>query len=179
MAGKCGTVRCLSEGPREGHAAFSHWKLLIAHRSLAMAALTVIAMVACAGQPLYPIAQPPAAAGYRAPYEAVWNATLGSLGVVPPRFVDRAQGRIVTDTFSFTMPVQGGGGGRGGGGVVTQVLSVSMDILVRPTPDGLTAVQAQTTIHQAMEYGFWPVAGGPNSPEGDLFARIASRLQQR
>jgi hypothetical protein len=126
---------------------------------------------------VYPIVQPPAAVAFPAPYEAVWNATLGSVGVVPPRFVDRAQGRIVTDSFSFIMPVQMGGGR--GGSVVTQVLTVSMDILVRPTPEGPTAVQAQTTIHQATEYGFWPAAGGPNSPEGDLFARIASRLDQR
>lgn len=149
----------------------------IVYWAWATAVLATGVAAACAGQPLYPIVQPQAAAGFRAPYEVVWNTTLASLGVVQPRLVDRAQGRIVTDTFSFTMPVQGGGGR--GGSVVTQVLTVSMDILVRPTPEGLTAVQAQTTIHQAMQYGFWPVAGGPNSPEGDLFARIASRLEQR
>ncbi len=36
----------------------------------------------------------------------------------------------------------------------------------------------EATIHNALEYGFWPGAGGPNSPEGDLFARIAARLGQ-
>ncbi len=152
------------------------WKLVIGHWSFAMAAATAIA--GCAGQPVYPVLSPPTAATFRAPYEAVWNATLASLGVVPPRLVDRAQGHIVTGQFNFTMPVQAGGG-RGGGSVVTQVLWVSMDILVRPAPGGLTAVQAQTTIHNALEYGFWPGPGGPDSPEGDLFARIASRLDQR
>src|SRR5574341_1876628 len=86
--------------------------------------LATTVAAACAGQPLYPIVQPPAAATFRAPYEAVWNATLASVGVAPPRLVDRAQGRIVTDTFNFIMPVQLGGGR--GGSEVTQVLTVSM-----------------------------------------------------
>ena len=140
-----------------------------------MAAAAAIA--GCAGQPVYPILSPPAAAAFRAPYETVWNATLQSMGV-PPRLVDRAHGHIVTDQFSFIMPVQAGGGRRGGS-VATQIFWVSMDILVRPEPEGFTAVQAHTTIHNALEYGFWPGAGGPNSPEGDLFARIAARLAGR
>jgi hypothetical protein len=131
----------------------------------------------CAGQPLYPLSLPPAATAFRAPYGAVWNATLASIGVAPPRFVDPARGRIITDRFSFALPVQTGMG-IGGAGIATQVLQVSMDILVRPTPEGLIAVQAQTTVYDALQYGFWPGAGGPNSPEGDLFARIASRLGQ-
>jgi len=56
---------------------------------------------------------------------------------------------------------------------------VSMDILVHPAPDGTTTVRTQITIHDAQQYGFWPEAGGPNSPEGDLFARIASHLAGR
>ncbi len=163
-------------GARRAPTAFGHLALVTCLCVLATAVL--LTAEGCAGQPLYPIVMPPAATAFRAPYEAVWNATLASIGVSPPRLVDRSQGRIVTDTFSFTMPVQAGGGRRIGS-VVTQVLQVSMEILVLPTPDGATGVQAQTTVHSAMEYGFWPVAGGPNSPEGDLFARIAARLDQR
>jgi hypothetical protein len=145
-------------------------------RAGALAALVGLIPAACAGQPIYPVVSPPAATVFRAPYEAVWNATLQSLGVVRPVVVDQAQGHIVTDQFTFDMPVQGG---MRGGSVFIQILWVSMDILVRPAPDGATAVQAQTTIHDAQQYGFWPGAGGPNSPEGDLFARIASRLPGR
>jgi hypothetical protein len=142
-----------------------------------LAALLGLFPAACAGQPIYPIVTAPAAAGFRAPYEAVWNATLQSLGAVRPALVDRPNGHIVTERYSFTMPVQGGGGR--GGSVITQVLNVSLDIQVRPAQDGATAVQAQTTVHDALEYGFMPGPGGPNSPEGDLFARIADRLAGR
>ena len=138
----------------------------------------VILLAGCAGGPVYPVVSPPTVTTFRVPYEAVWNATVQSIGVVPPVFVDRTQGRIVTDKFSFSMPVQVAGG-RGSGSVVTQVLTVSLDIRVLPTADGATAVHAQTTIHDALEYGFWPMAGGPNSPEGDLYARLASRLSSR
>lgn len=130
------------------------------------------------GGPIYPVISPPTATPFRAPSDAVWNAALQSLGAAPPVLVDRTQGRIVTDRFSFTLPVQAVGGRRNGG-VTTQVLQVSMDIRVLPTPEGLTAVHAQTIIHDALEYGFWPMAGGPNSPEGDLYARIAQRLGGR
>jgi len=158
-----------------GHAAAdaggrpTRWPALVAAASLAL--------VGCAGQPLYPVLSPPAAAAFRAPYEAVWSATLESLGAVPPVSADRSRGKIVTGTYSFTMPVHVGGGHQGS--VATQGLWVSLEILVRPTPEGLTAVQAQTTIHDALTYGFWPGPGGPNSPEGDLFARIAARLPGR
>ncbi len=139
--------------------------------------LAALALAGCAGQPVYPVLSPPATAVFRAPYEAVWNATLQSVGVTPLRLVDRPQGHIVTEEFSYTMPVQAAG--RRGGSVATQVLWVSLDILVRPTAEGSTAVQAQSTIHRALEYGLWPGPGGPNSPEGDLFARIDARLPRR
>lgn len=142
-----------------------------------LAALVGLIPTACAGQSMYPVVSPPAGTAFRAPYEAVWDATLQSLGVVRPAIADRAQGRIVTDRYTFMMPVQGGGGRTGS--AFMQVLSVSLEILVRPAPEGATAVQVQTTIHDAQQYGFWPGAGGPNSPEGDLFARIASRLAGR
>ncbi|HYB73749.1 MAG TPA: hypothetical protein VED18_10275 [Candidatus Sulfotelmatobacter sp.] len=143
----------------------------------ALAALVGLIHAACAGQPIYPVISPPAATAFRAPHEAVWNATLQSLGIVPPAVVDPAQGHIVTGQFTYDMPVQGGG--MRGGGAFIQILRVSMDILVHPAPDGTTTVRAQTTIHDAQQYGFWPGAGGPNSPEGDLFARIASHLAGR
>ena len=161
----------LAAAKRHADAGIGHWTL-----GIGLCAAAALVPVGCAGQPLYPFTLPPAATAFRAPYGAVWNAALASIGVAPPRFVDPAQGRIVTDRFSFTLPVQAGMGR--GGGVATQVLQVSMDIFVRPTPEGLIAVQAQTTVYDALQYGFWPAAGGPNSPEGDLFARIASRLGQ-
>ena len=143
----------------------------------ALAAFAALALTGCAGQPAYPVLSAPAATVFRAPCEAVWNATLQSLGVTPLRLVDRPQGHIVTEHFSYTMPVQAAA--RRGGSVATQVLWVSLDILVRPTAEGATAVQAQTTIHNALEYGLWSGPGGPNSPEGDLFARIDARLLRR
>ena len=83
-------------------------------RAGALAAMVGLIPAACAGQPIYPVVSPPAATAFRAPYEAVWNAALQSLGIVRPVLVDRAQGHIVTDQFTFDMPVQGGGM-RGGG----------------------------------------------------------------
>lgn len=152
-----------------------HWTSDLGHWTLAMVAA---AIAGCAGGPIYPIVSSPVATTFRAPYEAVWSAALEAIGVVQPQLVDRTQGRIVTEPFSFNLPVHAGGGGRGSGSVATQVLWVSLDIRVLPAEGGAIAVHAQTTIHRALEYGFWPQPGGPNSPEGDLFARIAARLRQ-
>lgn len=137
----------------------------------------LVAMAGCAGAPLYPVVSTPTVTPFRAPYEAVWQATLQSLGITPLRLVDRAQGRIVTEPFAFHLPVQAGGGRRNGS-VTSQVLWVSLDIRVLPAPEGATAVHAQSIIHHALEYGFWPQAGGPNSPEADLYSRIAERLSR-
>ncbi len=75
----------------------------------ALAPLMGLVPAACAGRPIYPVISPPAATAFRAPYEAVWNATLQSLGIVPPAVVDPAQGHIVTGQFTYDMPVQGDG----------------------------------------------------------------------
>ena len=141
-------------------------------------AVAAALIAGCAGQvPVSPEVSPPAERVFRAPYEAVWSATLRSLGVIPPALVDAPHGRIVTGVFDFNLPVQAGMGRSGS--VASQILSVSMDILVRPTPEGFTAVQAQTVVHHSMLTGFRPEPGGPNSPEGDLFARISDRLNGR
>jgi len=69
--------------------------------------------------------------------------------------------------------------GGGGMGFTMNPLLVSMEIHVRRTPEGSTAVEVRSTIYDAQQYGAWPGPGGPNSPEGDLFARIADRLGKR
>ena len=123
---------------------------------------------------LYPIQLPQASAAFNAPYEAVWQATVTSLGAAQPVLLDRPSGRIVTGQFTFSLPVGGGGMG-----FSMNPLLVSMEIHVRRTPEGSTAVEVRSTIYDAQQYGAWPGPGGPNSPEGDLFARIADRLGKR
>ncbi len=136
---------------------------------LTIAALWV-GVAACAGSaaPRQPVALPQVGSTYAAPYEAVWDATLRSLGVVRTRVADKATGRIETEPFTFAYTV---GAGLDAG---TQVISVSFRIQVVRAADNRTEVLVTPSIHDSFLSGFTP--GPTNNPWQDLFARIRSNL---
>ncbi len=127
-------------------------------------------LAACAGAAAarQPVALPQVGDTYAAPYDAVWNATLRSLGVVKPRVADKATGQIETEPFTFAYTV---GAGLDAG---TQVISVSFSIRVARAADNRTEVQVTPAIHDSFLSGFTP--GPTNNPWQDLFARIRSNL---
>ncbi len=166
--------------------------------SLAMAAAVLAAAAAgCAGVPRGPQVLSAVSDTFAAPYDAVWDATLRSLGVVRPIVVDKAAGRIETEVFTYTFfmtdvptrphgPVflaslasqnvllaQDGGADN----KPTQVVWIAMLISVSRVADNRTQVQVEPRIHHALLGGFTP--GPTNSPWVDLFAKIRSHLGTR
>ncbi len=154
----------------------------------------------CASAPRQPVLLPPVAETFPAPYDAVWDATVQSLGVIRLRIAQKGVGLIETEPFPFTYVMgsnapgrqeaplllasndpgslvlaQGGGSG---GTRPTQVVWIAMLITVsRTTPDA-TQVQVEPRLHDALIPGaFTP--GPYNSPWGDLFARIRNALGRR
>jgi hypothetical protein len=98
---------------------------------------------------------------YAASYNAVWLATLKSLGTIQPVVADEARGRIETEQHTFFI-------GRG------QVLWISLAITVNRTDDQHTVVQVQARVQDELLTGFLP--GVTNNPWADLFARIQGTL---
>ncbi len=130
--------------------------------------LSVGVSVATAREPLV---LPPVGDAYAASYDAVWDATLKSLGVLKLPVADKAGGRIETEEFPFAYVVGGSQGGN------TQVIWITMRISVSRAADNRTLVQVEPRINYALLAGFTP--GPTNNPWGDLFARIRDRLGVR
>jgi hypothetical protein len=106
-----------------------------------------------------------AGATLAAPYDAVWDATLDSLGAAKPPVADKRQGRIETDVFPFRVDF------------ANQVIWVSFAITI--TADGAqrTRVQVLPLVHDALLDDIMP--GPVQNPWVDLFARIDDRLGHR
>lgn len=121
--------------------------------------------------PREPLALPQVGETYAAPYDAVWEATLKSLGAVHPVVADKAAGRIETAEFSFAFVVGGSQAGN------TQVLWISMRITVSRGGPDRTYVLVEPRVHDALLAGFTP--GPTNNPWADLFARIRMNLGVR
>ncbi len=136
-----------------------------------LAAGAALIAVACAGVPRSPEVPPGLSETFRAPYDAVWGATLRSLGMAPLRVGDKASGRIETDVFAFVFSVGSGGP------PPTQVVWINLTVQVRATEPEATQVEIQARLHQTLLEGFYP-AGDINSPWGDLFAKIRGYLAQ-
>lgn len=138
-----------------------------------MVAVTTVALAAAAGRamPREPLVLPQVGETYAAPFDAVWEATLKSLGAVKPVVADRAAGRIETAEFSFAFVVAGSQAGN------TQVLWISMRITVSRGGPDRTYVLVEPRIHDALLAGFTP--GPTNNPWADLFARIRMNLGVR
>ncbi|HEY7678571.1 MAG TPA: hypothetical protein VIG69_15970 [Candidatus Methylomirabilis sp.] len=131
---------------------------------------------------------------FAAPYDAVWDATLRSLGVLKPLVADKATGRIETEVFPFTFfmtdapsrprePVRLASLDAGpallaqsgaGDNKPTQVLWISMRITVSRAGENRTDVQVEPRIHDSLLSGYTP--GPTNNPWSDLFARIRGNL---
>jgi len=141
-------------------------KLFVAF-TLGLAALPLaVAVTAAAAR--QPLALPQVGATFAAPYDAVWAATLRSLGIVKLPVADKATGRIETEQFSFAFPIGSGQGGN------TQVLWIALRIEVSRAGNGRTNVRVQPLVHDALLYGLTP--GPTNNPWADLFAKIRAQL---
>lgn len=112
-----------------------------------------------------PLVLPTVGATFGAPYEAVWDAARGSLGAVRLPVVDKAQGRIESEPYSFAFPA---------GGDATQVIWVSLAITVSREDAQHTNVLVQPLVHDALLAGFTP--GPTNNPWQDFFARMEDSL---
>ena len=166
---------------------------------LAAAAILASGLAACASAPRQPVALPPVAETFPAAYDAVWDATLQSLGVIRVLVAQKGVGLIETEPFPFTYTVGRRGPERqdapltltsnGPGGIVlaqsgsggsrpTQVVWIAMLITLSRTAPDATQVQVEPRVHDALIPGaFMP--GPYNSPWGDLFARIRNALGHR
>jgi hypothetical protein len=138
-----------------------------------MTALLAVALPAAGGlaAPRQPTVLPTVGDTIAAPYDAVWDATLKSLGIVKVLAADKAAGRIETETFPFVYIVGGSNHGN------TQVIWVDLRITMSRAADNATLVQVEPRIHDSLLNGFTP--GPTNNPWLDLFAKIRTRLSTR
>ena len=113
-----------------------------------------------------PLVLPTVGATFGATYETEWEAARGSLGVVRLPVVDKAQGRIESEPYSFAFPA---------GGDATQVIWVSLAITVSRGDGEHTNVLVQPRVHDALLTGFMP--GPTNNPWQDFFARMEDSLR--
>ena len=143
---------------------------LIGSLLLSVAAL-MLAVGAASAMPQEPLMLPQVGDAYAASYDAVWEATLKSLGVLKVVAADKTGGRIETEAFPFTFTT---GGGQG---LATQVAWIAMRITVSRAADNRTVVQVEPQIHHALLAGFTP--GPTNNPWVDLFLRIRDHLGMR
>ena len=161
------------------------------------AAILAAAVGGCAGVPRGPEILATVSETFAAPYDAIWDATLKSLGVVRLLVADKAAGRIETEVFTYTffmtetpMPPQGAvllaslaprgvrlAQGGGGDNKPTQVVWIAMLITVSRAAENRTQVQVEPRIHYSLLAGFTP--GPTNNPWVDLFAKIRSHLATR
>ena len=128
-------------------------------------AATVAASAAASREPLI---LPTVTETYAAPYDAVWEATIKSLGAVKPVVAEKAQGRIESGVFSYRF---------GFADDASQIIWISFAITVSGTDARSTAVQVQTRVHDMLLTGILP--GPISNPWVDMFARIRGNLGLR
>jgi hypothetical protein len=160
---------------------------------LVLAAAVLAAAGAGTAAAREPQVLPTVGATFAAPYDAVWDATLRSLGVLKPLVADKAAGRIETEVFPFTFfmteapsrfrePVRLASldagpallAQSGGDNKPTQILWISMRITVSRAGENRTDLQVVPRIHDSLLSGYTP--GPTNNPWSDLFARIRANL---
>ncbi len=144
---------------------WSHHRRIECGAVVLVLAATVTASAAASREPIILLT---VAESYAAPYDAVWEATLKSLGAVKPVVAEKAQGRIESDEFSFRF---------GFGDEASQIIWISFAITVSGTDARSTAVQVQTRVHDMLLNGILP--GPISNPWVDLFARIRGNLGLR
>lgn len=135
---------------------------------LAVAA-TVLLARASAAPARDPLALPPVAEAFPAPYDAVWDATLLSLGgYINPSTADKAKGFVETDQFFFSFPA---------GTEATQTIMVKLAVTLRRADAQHTTVQVQPFVLSMTLVGMLP--GPTNNPWADFFARLRTNLRRR
>jgi len=134
-------------------------------------AVVTVGLTAAAAAPRQPMPLPTVGNTFTGTYDAVWDATLKSFGVVKIVAADKATGRIETEPYPFNYSIAPGLNGS------TQVIWVSMRVTVARTADNQTSLQVEPLIHDSLVSGFTP--GPTNNPWQDLFGRIRGNLGVR
>ena len=136
--------------------------------SLLMTSAVVLAAQTSPTGAREPLLLPMVADTFPAPYDAVWDATLKSLGAAKPFIVQKERDLIESDLFFFTFPI---------GSEANQSMMLSLAITLRRVDAGHTIVQVQPRVQFMIYDGVLP--GPVNNPWADLFARIQERLGGR
>lgn len=100
-----------------------------------------------------------------APYDAVWDAALRSLGSVKPFVVDKSKGFMETDPFFYYFPA---------GGEASQSILVKLAITLSRPDAQHTAVQVQPLVQFMIYEGVLP--GPTNNPWSDFLVRLRGNL---
>jgi len=133
--------------------------------SLLMTSAVVLAAQTSPTGAREPLLLPMVADTFPAPYDAVWDATLKSLGAAKPFIVQKERDLIESDLFFFTFPI---------GSEANQSMMLSLAITLRRVDAGHTIVQVQPRVQFMIYDGVLP--GPVNNPWADLFARIRGNL---
>ncbi len=135
---------------------------------LAVAA-TVLLVCASAAPARDPLVLPPVTAVLSAPYDAVWDAAMLSLGhLVNPSRRDKDKGFFETDQFFFSFPA---------GTEASQTLLVKLAVTLHRADAQHTNVQVQPYVLSMTIDGILP--GPTNNPWADFIARLRSNLGLR
>jgi len=133
--------------------------------SLLMTSAVVLAAQTSPTGAREPLLLPMVADTFPAPYDAVWDATLKSLGAAKPFIVQKERDFIESDLFFFGFPF---------GSEANQSMMLSLAITLRRVDAGHTIVQVQPRVQFMIYDGVLP--GPINNPWADLFARIRGNL---
>jgi hypothetical protein len=130
---------------------------------------TVLLARASAAPARDPLVLPAVTEVYPASYDAVWDATVLSLGyLVNPMAADKAKGVLQTDQFFYSFPV---------GTESSQTILVKLVVTLRRADVQRTTVQAQPYVLSMTLDGILP--GPTNNPWSDFFGRLRTNLKGR
>ena len=132
---------------------------------LVAVAATVLLAQAPAAPARDPLVLPSVTEVLPAPYDAVWEATLTSLGAAKPFIVEKERGYIQSALFFYYFPA---------GSDANQSIMVDLAVTLRRADAQHTAVQVQPRVFFMIYDGILP--GPTNNPWADFFARLRTNL---
>jgi hypothetical protein len=136
---------------------------------LVAVAATVLLARAPAAPSRDPLVLPPVTEVLPASYDAVWDATVLSLGhLVNPAAMDKTKGLLETDLFFFSFPA---------GTEATQNLLLKLAVTLRRADARRTAVEVRPSVVSMTLDGILP--GPTNNPWADFFARLRTNVRGR
>ena len=132
---------------------------------LLLVSVTILIGLPSAAPARDPISLPEVSETFQAPYDAVWEATLKSLGAAKPFIAEKERGFIESDLFFYYFPF---------GSEASQSIMFSLAITLRRADAQHTAVWVQPRVFFMIYDGVLP--GPTNNPWADFFARLRTNL---